>query len=273
MEAFNFNAGGHLAGECTLGLLDLAFKLAHGLEILSDVHILFLIISFGEVVDDSLIWIGKLASSCHCYFATLLTKIFTTKMCVAGRSLNLESSIVDGQKGDIESTASQVVDNDLALSTSAIKAIGDGGGCWFIDNTDDIQSSDDASVFRCLSLVVIEVCWDSHHCVLHRLSKVSFCYIPHLAEDHCGHFLGAEFSGLALNIDGDRWLIAFVLDFEGEVLDVGLNVLVGPLSADQTPEQSQSKLIKLLISDSHLLSVKDRSLGVGGVLILRGVTY
>ena len=55
MEAFDFDASGHLAGQCSLGFLNLTLELAHGLEVLSDIDIFLLIVTLREVVDNPLI--------------------------------------------------------------------------------------------------------------------------------------------------------------------------------------------------------------------------
>ena len=176
-------------------------------------------------------------------------------MGVTSGSLDLKSPIIDSQKGDIKGTATQVVDNDLTLATSAIKTISDSGGCGFVDDTDDVKPSDDASVFRSLSLVVIEVGGDGYDGVLHRLPKVTLCHIPHLAQDHCGNFLGAEVAGFALHVNRDRWFVGLILDFEGEVLEIGLDILVGPLATNQAPICSQPTFRSIYSSDTtHLAS-------------------
>ena len=55
VEALDFDAGGHLAGQCSLGFLNLTLELAHGLEILGDIDAFLLVVALREVVDNPLV--------------------------------------------------------------------------------------------------------------------------------------------------------------------------------------------------------------------------
>jgi hypothetical protein len=57
-------------------------------------------------------------------------------MGVSGSGFNFENSVFDGQKRDIESTTSEIEDEDILFSLSFfIQTISDGGGGGFIDDS------------------------------------------------------------------------------------------------------------------------------------------
>jgi hypothetical protein len=74
VEALDFDLGSLLRGEGTLGLLDLALEFTHGLGVLGDIDIVFLVVLLGEVVDDTVV------------------KVLTTEMGVTGSSLDLKDT-------------------------------------------------------------------------------------------------------------------------------------------------------------------------------------
>jgi len=86
------------------------------------------------------------------------------------------------------------------------------------------------------------------------LGEVGLGDLLHLAEDHGGDFFGGEGLFLALDLDGDDGGTGLGLDLEGEVLDIGLDILVVKTATDET------------------LSIEDGVGGVGGVLVLGGIS-
>lgn len=224
-EGFDLNASGHLGREGTLRLLGLTLELTHGLEVLGDVDTVLLVVGLGEEVDDALV------------------EILTTQVGVTGGSQNLEDTLVDGQEGNIESTTTKVVDDDLALTLGLVKTVGDSGGGRLVDNAENVKSGNDTSILGGLALVVVEVGGNSDDGVGDLLAKVGLGDLLHLAQDHGGNLLGGEALGGARNLDLDDGLAILLDDLVGEVLDVGLNRLVGELLANHTPERMISNVI------------------------------
>ena len=147
-------------------------------------------------------------------------------MGVTSCCLDFEDTIVDGQERHIEGSSSKVVDNNLTLVTGAVKTVCDSGGGWFVYNSDDVQAGNCASILGSLSLVVVEVCWNSDDGVDDLLSKVALSDFLHLSKYHCGDFLRRERSILSLDCDGDSGLVILVCDLEWKVLDVTLYIFV-----------------------------------------------
>lgn len=130
-----------MVGEGPLGFLDLALELGHGAEVLGDVCASLLLVLLGEVFDDTVV------------------EIFTTKMGVTGGSQDLEDTVVDGEEGHIEGSTTEIVDDDLGLSTLLVETVGDGGSGRLVDDTKDLETSNSAGILGSLALSVVEVCY------------------------------------------------------------------------------------------------------------------
>jgi len=78
-------------------------------------------------------------------------------MGISSRRQNFENTIIDRQEGDIEGTASEVVDDDLRFTSFLVKPIGDGSGGRFVDDTQNLETRDSARILRRLTLGVVEV--------------------------------------------------------------------------------------------------------------------
>src|SRR5690606_7350856 len=148
--------------------------LAHGLEVLGDVDAVLLVVELDEVVDDTVI------------------EILTSEMGITGGSLNLEETVLDGEKRDIESTSTKIVDNDLALVTLLVKTVGKGSGGGLFDNAEDVETGNDTGILGVLALVVVEVGRDGNDGGGDGLAKVGLSNLLHLAENHGGDLLRSE---------------------------------------------------------------------------------
>jgi len=103
-----------------------------------------------------------------------------------------------------------------------------------IDDSHDVQSSNRASIFRCLSLSIIEVCRNRHHGMRHLLAKVGFSRLLHLDQHHCRDLFGSEGLRLRRNLDLNIRLVVLVGDFEWVVFDVVLDRRLVKASTNQT---------------------------------------
>lgn len=173
----------------------------------------------------------------------LLTEIFTSQMGVSSCCLDFKNTIVDCQERHIEGSSSKIVDNDLALVPSAVKTICDSGGGWLIHDSKDVQAGNGAGILRSLSLVVVEVGWNSDDSVDHLLSKVTLCDFLHLSEYHGRNFFRGERPVFSLDLDGDGRLVILVLHAEREVLNVRLYVFVVEFASNQSSVRLVSDLL------------------------------
>lgn len=145
-ERFNVESDGGLGRKSSLGTFDFTLEFAHSTKVGSNILAIVLSLpDLDKVVNDTVV------------------KVFTTKMSVTSSSQNFENAVFDGKKRDIESSSSQVVDDNLAFSFAvlSVKTVGDSCGGRLVDNTEDVKTSDDTSVLCCLTLSVVEVSWDA----------------------------------------------------------------------------------------------------------------
>jgi NAD-specific glutamate dehydrogenase len=127
---------GLLAGERTLGLLDLTVKLSWCALIAGNVCASVLV-KFDEVVDNSVV------------------KVFLSQVCVTRGSQHPKDTIVNGQEGYIECTSTNIVNDDLGFTAFFVQTVCDGGSGGFVDNMKDMKICDSAGIFGGL---IVETC-------------------------------------------------------------------------------------------------------------------
>ena len=66
-------------------------------------------------------------------------------------------TVVDGQQADVESSTTEIVDDDLRLAALLVKAVCDSSGSGLVDDTEDSETSDGAGILGRLTLRVVEV--------------------------------------------------------------------------------------------------------------------
>ena len=184
-----------------------------------------------------------------------MIEVLAAEVSVAGGRLDLEDTLLNGQEGNIESTATQVENEDIALTLDLlVETVGDGGSSGLVNDTEDVKAGNETGVLGSLTLRVVEVGRDRDNGVVNGATEVGLGGLTHLSEDHGGDLLRGELLGLTLELNLDDRLAVLVDDLEGEVLHVGLNLGVGELAANQT------------------LGVEDRVLGVHSDLVLGRIT-
>jgi len=237
-KGLTLDIGGVGSRENALGLLALGSQTASGTGIVLDVNA------------------ASLLELIHAELDKAIVEVLTTQVGVTIGSLDLEDTVIDGQEGNVESSTTQVENQNVALTSSLfVKAISNSGGSWLVNDSLNIQTGNGTSVFSCLSLGIIKVSRHSDNCILNLLTKVSISDLLHLGKDHGGNFFGLEFLVLTLEIDNDSWFVVGAgFNLERPELDVLLDEFVGELAANQT------------------LSVEDGVLGVSRGLVLGGVT-
>ena len=86
-------------------------------------------------------------------------EILTTKVSVTSGSLDGENATLDVEEGDIESTTTEIVDEDvpLLLGLAGAETVSNGGGGRLVDDTENVEAGNGTSVLGGLPLVVVEV--------------------------------------------------------------------------------------------------------------------
>jgi len=226
------------SGKNTLGLLALGTETAGSAGVSSDVDA------------------GLLLEVSHAEFDETVVEVLTTKMGVTIGGLDLEDTFLNGEEGDIESTTSEIEDENVAFTFSLfVETVGNSSGGGLVDDTLNIETSNGTSVLGSLTLGVVEVSGDGDDSLLDGLAEVSLSDFTHLDENHGGDLLSLELLGLTLELDRDLGLVGGAgLNGEGPELAIFLDGLVLELAANEA------------------LGVEDCVLGVTGSLVLSGIT-
>lgn len=85
-----------------------------------------------------------------------VVKVLSTEMSVSSSGLDLEDTLLDSKKRDIECSSSEIIDNDGTFSSSLVESVGDSGGGRFVDDTEDVETSDRTGILGSLTLSVVE---------------------------------------------------------------------------------------------------------------------
>jgi len=112
-----------------------------------------------------------------------LIEILTTEMSVTSSGEHLEDTVINGQNGDIESATTEIEHDDVLL-VLFVEAIGDGSGGRLVDDTENLETRNSASILGGLPLRIVEVSGDSDDGVLDVLSEVALSDFLHLSKDH-----------------------------------------------------------------------------------------
>ena len=224
-----------LAAQCALGLLHLAAKLLHSAHVLAGILAGLLLVQLEEVLHHALV------------------KVLASEMSVAVGGDDLEHSVVDREQRDIERTAAEIEHKNVLLRLALVHAVRDGGRRGLVDDAEDVEAGNRASILGGGALGVVEVGGHGHDGVDNLLAKVGLGDLLHLDEHHGADLLGRELLVLAVNLHQNVRLVVAVDNAERPCLGVALDGWVVPRAADET------------------LGIEDGVLGVQGQLVLGGV--
>mmetsp|Transcript_6983 Transcript_6983/g.13721 ORF Transcript_6983/g.13721 Transcript_6983/m.13721 type:complete len:466 (-) Transcript_6983:90-1487(-) len=242
IERIELNGGLSSAGKSTLGTLASSAETTESTGVVGDILLVLALELLDEVGNETVI------------------EILTTEMGITGSGLNLKNTLINGQKRNIEGTATEIEDKDVALTNSGgllVETVGNSGSSGLVDNTENLKTSDGTGILGSLTLGVVEVSGDSDDSPLNNLvvTDESLGSLLHLDKDHGRNLLSGEGLGLSLVLNLDERLVTGARDNgEGPVLHVILNNIISELAANKT------------------LSVEDRVPGVHGDLVLGGIT-
>jgi hypothetical protein len=191
-----------------------------------------------------------------------VVEVLTTQVSVTSGRLDLEDTLFDRQQRHIESTTAKIKDENVALTLRLlVETVGDGSGGGLVDDTKDVETSDQTSILCRLSLRIVKVGWNSDDSVVDGATEVGLSSLAHLGEDHGRDFFGSESLLFALKLDLNDRLATLVNDLEGEVLHVGLHLSIGELATDEALGVEDS--VGRVHGDLVLRSISDETLGVG----------
>ena len=165
-ERVDLNGGLGTAGEGTLGTLASSTETTEGTGIAAEV----LLGLAGELLLAVLEQVG--------------VEILTTQVGVTSGGLDSEDTTLDVQEGNIESTTTKIVDENVALllRLAGTETIGNGSGGGLVDDTEDVEARNGTSILGSLTLVVVEVGRDSDDGLLDLLAELGLSNLLHLFE-------------------------------------------------------------------------------------------
>ena len=175
-------------------------------------------------------------------------EVFTSKVSVTVGRLDLEDTSLDLKNGDIECTTTQIVDGYNVVG-GLVETVSESGSGGFVDDTEDVETSNLTSVLGGLTLGVVEVGGDGDDGVLDVLAHVGLSGLLHLSKDETSD-LGRRVL-LSLGLEPGI-TVGMLDDLVWDLLDIALDLSIGELSADET-----------LGSEKCILGVDD-SLALGG---------
>lgn len=109
-------------------------------------------------------------------------------MSVTGGSLDSKNTTLDVKKGDIESTTTEIVDEDipLLLGLSGTETVGNGSSGGLVDDTENVKTGDSTGVLGGLTLVVVEVSGHGNDSLLNLLAELDLSDLLHLYDCQLG---------------------------------------------------------------------------------------
>ncbi|CAL1184352.1 unnamed protein product [Candida parapsilosis] len=119
-------------------------------------------------------------------FQQVGVEILTTQVSITSSGFNGENTTSNVQQGNIKSTTTQIENQNMSFlfGFTSTQTIGNGSSSWFIDNSQNVQTSNGTSILGSLSLSVIKVSWDSDNGFFNLFTNFSFSNFLHLGQNH-----------------------------------------------------------------------------------------
>ena len=112
-------------------------------------------------------------------------EVLTSQVGVTSSSLDSENTTLDVEEGHIESSTTEIVDQDIALlvGLACAKTVGNSCRGRLVDDTKDVEASNGTSILGSLTLVVVEVRRNSDDGLGDLLAQLDFGNFLHLEEN------------------------------------------------------------------------------------------
>ncbi|KAI8129334.1 hypothetical protein FF38_14239 [Lucilia cuprina] len=156
-------------------------------------------------------------------------------MGVTSSGLDLEDAVVNGEDGYIKSTTAQIENENITFASGLfVETVSDGSSGRFIDDTQNIQTSNGTSILSGLTLRVIEIGWHSDDSICNWFAQVSFGGFLHFRQNHRRDFFGEESFLLILIANLDLWFTVNADNIEGPMFHISLNGGIIEFATNQT---------------------------------------
>ena len=114
--------------------------------------------------------------------------VVAAELGVAVRREDFEYAVRNFENGDVERTAAEVVNHDLA-ALILVEPVSERRRRGFVDDTEHVESRDFACVFGCLTLAVGEVSGAGDDRLRHFRAEICLRVRFEFRKNHCGNFL------------------------------------------------------------------------------------
>jgi hypothetical protein len=81
-----------------------------------------------------------------------IVKVLSTKMSITSGRQDFKDAIINRKERDIKRSSSEIVDDDLGFTALLVETVGNSGGGGFVENTENVETSDYSCVFNDLTL-------------------------------------------------------------------------------------------------------------------------
>lgn len=155
-------------------------------------------------------------------------------MCISCSGLHLKDSILNSEEGDIKGSSTKIENENILLLSLLIKSVGNGGGSGFVQDSDNVKSSNGSGIFGGLSLGIIEIGGDGNDSVNDIRSDICFSDFLHFGKNHGGDFFRGVGFFSSFELGFDIRFSVFVNDFIRHEFFVLLDGFVSEFSTDKS---------------------------------------
>jgi hypothetical protein len=148
--------------------------------------------------------------------------VVSAEVGVAAGGDDFEDAFVELEDGDVEGAAAEVVDGDDAVLL-LVEAVCERGGGGFVDETEDVEAGDAASVLCGLALGVVKVGGNGDDGARDGRAEEALGVLLELEKDVSGDLWRREGEAAYVELEDFVGLQAFG-ELEGEELELGLDV-------------------------------------------------
>jgi hypothetical protein len=109
-------------------------------------------------------------------------EILTSQVGITSSSFDSENTTLDVEKGNIESSTTEIINQNISLlvGLSGTETVGNGSSSWLVDDTEDVETGDRTGILGGLTLVVVEVGGNGNNSLSDLLAQLNFGNFLHL---------------------------------------------------------------------------------------------
>lgn len=157
-------------------------------------------------------------------------------MSISCSGLDLEDSVIDLQKWNIKGSSTKIEDKNVSLAlVFLVESISDCGGSWLVNDSQNVEAWNCASILCGLSLGVIEIGWYCNDGIFDFLANIGFGDFFHLGQNHRGNLFGMEFLVFSFVFDRYDWFsLGSFFNLKRPVFHIRLNNWIIELSANKS---------------------------------------